>query len=276
MCSRRSMPARSTAPRSTCCPGAAGAGSSRSCATRACCSRRTRRSIRSRRSGTAPEGGAESAWIGRPTGAELRGRRRSRSRRSSEAASCTGGDDHGIRRIRNVEKYFGGTHVIRGVDIEIADGEFAVLVGPSGCGKSTLLRMIAGLEEITGGEILIGEQGRERRAAQGARHRDGVPELRALSAHDGARQHGLQPAARQARRSARSTSACTRPPRSSASSDSSTATRASSRAASASASPWGAPSCATRRCSCSTSRCPTSTPSCACRCAPRSRNCTSA
>src|SRR6516165_12609585 len=58
--------------------------------------------------------------------------------------------------IAAVEKYFGGTHVIRGVDIAIADGEFCVLVGPSGCGKSTLLRMIAGLEEITKGEISIG------------------------------------------------------------------------------------------------------------------------
>ena len=58
--------------------------------------------------------------------------------------------------IRNVHKHFGGTHVIRGVDIEIDDGEFAVLVGPSGCGKSTLLRMIAGLEEIGEGEIAIG------------------------------------------------------------------------------------------------------------------------
>ncbi len=58
--------------------------------------------------------------------------------------------------IRDVHKHFGGTHVIRGVSIEIADGEFAVLVGPSGCGKSTLLRMIAGLEEIGGGEIAIG------------------------------------------------------------------------------------------------------------------------
>ncbi|HUP98409.1 MAG TPA: sn-glycerol-3-phosphate ABC transporter ATP-binding protein UgpC [Usitatibacter sp.] len=58
--------------------------------------------------------------------------------------------------IRKAQKYFGGTHVIRGVDIDIADGEFAVLVGPSGCGKSTLLRMIAGLEEISGGEIEIG------------------------------------------------------------------------------------------------------------------------
>jgi len=58
--------------------------------------------------------------------------------------------------IRNVHKHFGGTHVIRGVDVDIADGEFAVLVGPSGCGKSTLLRMIAGLEEISQGEIEIG------------------------------------------------------------------------------------------------------------------------
>jgi multiple sugar transport system ATP-binding protein len=60
--------------------------------------------------------------------------------------------------IRNVEKWFGSTHVIRGVDVAIADGEFCVLVGPSGCGKSTLLRMIAGLEEITKGEIAIGER----------------------------------------------------------------------------------------------------------------------
>ncbi len=59
-------------------------------------------------------------------------------------------------QIRNVEKRFGSTQVIRGVSVDIADGEFAVLVGPSGCGKTTLLRMIAGLEEITAGEILIG------------------------------------------------------------------------------------------------------------------------
>jgi multiple sugar transport system ATP-binding protein len=57
-----------------------------------------------------------------------------------------------------VQKRFGSTQVIRGVDIEIADGEFCVLVGPSGCGKSTLLRMLAGLEEITGGEIWIGSR----------------------------------------------------------------------------------------------------------------------
>jgi len=58
--------------------------------------------------------------------------------------------------ISAVHKRFGQTEVIRGVDVGIADGEFCVLVGPSGCGKSTLLRMIAGLEEITEGEIAIG------------------------------------------------------------------------------------------------------------------------
>jgi multiple sugar transport system ATP-binding protein len=61
-------------------------------------------------------------------------------------------------QIRKVFKQFGRTQVIRGVDVDVADGEFAVLVGPSGCGKTTLLRMIAGLEEITGGEILIGDK----------------------------------------------------------------------------------------------------------------------
>ena len=60
--------------------------------------------------------------------------------------------------VRDVEKAYGSTKVIHGINVEIADGEFVVLVGPSGCGKSTLLRMIAGLEEITGGTISIGER----------------------------------------------------------------------------------------------------------------------
>ena len=60
--------------------------------------------------------------------------------------------------IGQVHKYFGRTHIIQGVSVDIADGEFCVLVGPSGCGKSTLLRMIAGLEEISGGDIYIGEK----------------------------------------------------------------------------------------------------------------------
>jgi multiple sugar transport system ATP-binding protein len=58
--------------------------------------------------------------------------------------------------IRDVRKAYGSQQVIHGVSIDIQDGEFVILVGPSGCGKSTLLRMVAGLENITGGEIRIG------------------------------------------------------------------------------------------------------------------------
>jgi multiple sugar transport system ATP-binding protein len=60
--------------------------------------------------------------------------------------------------IRGVRKTFGAVNVIHGVDLDITDGEFVVLVGPSGCGKSTLLRMIAGLETISAGTIQIGER----------------------------------------------------------------------------------------------------------------------
>jgi lactose/L-arabinose transport system ATP-binding protein len=58
--------------------------------------------------------------------------------------------------LSGVRKAYGAAEVIKGVDLDIAPGEFVVFVGPSGCGKSTLLRMIAGLEEITGGELQIG------------------------------------------------------------------------------------------------------------------------
>ena len=58
--------------------------------------------------------------------------------------------------LKQVEKRFGPVHVIHGVDLDIRDGEFCVFVGPSGCGKSTLLRLIAGLEDISDGELSIG------------------------------------------------------------------------------------------------------------------------
>ena len=61
----------------------------------------------------------------------------------------------GAVEIKDVTKRFGTTDVLHGVSVDIADGEFVVLVGPSGCGKSTLLRMVAGLERITSGEIWI-------------------------------------------------------------------------------------------------------------------------
>ncbi len=60
-------------------------------------------------------------------------------------------------RVRSLHKSFGAAEILHGLDLDVEDGEFVVLVGPSGCGKSTLLRMIAGLEEITRGTIHIGE-----------------------------------------------------------------------------------------------------------------------
>ena len=61
-------------------------------------------------------------------------------------------------KLNAVEKWFGATQVIKGVDLEIEDGEFVIFVGPSGCGKSTLLRMIAGLEETSRGQIMIADR----------------------------------------------------------------------------------------------------------------------
>jgi multiple sugar transport system ATP-binding protein len=61
-------------------------------------------------------------------------------------------------QIRGIKKRYGSVQVMHGVDVDIDDGEFVVLVGPSGCGKSTLLRMIAGLETISDGEIRIGNR----------------------------------------------------------------------------------------------------------------------
>ncbi|UXH80757.1 ABC transporter ATP-binding protein [Roseateles amylovorans] len=60
--------------------------------------------------------------------------------------------------LRGIRKRYGQSEVIQGLDLEVRDGEFMVFVGPSGCGKSTTLRMIAGLEEISGGELLIDGQ----------------------------------------------------------------------------------------------------------------------
>ena len=60
--------------------------------------------------------------------------------------------------FKSVRKSYGETHVLKGIDIDVQDGEFLVLVGPSGCGKSTLLRSLAGLTELTSGEIWIGDR----------------------------------------------------------------------------------------------------------------------
>ncbi len=57
--------------------------------------------------------------------------------------------------LNKINKSFGDTEVLKNIDLEINDGEFLILVGPSGCGKSTLMNLIAGLEDITSGEIVI-------------------------------------------------------------------------------------------------------------------------
>ena len=107
------------------------------------------------------------------------------------------------------KRYADGFEAVKHMDLDIADGEFMILVGPSGCGKSTALRMIAGLEDITDGELRDRRRGRQRQGAQGPRHRDGLPELRAVPAHDRAREHGLRAQAGEGRqgrdRPARST-----------------------------------------------------------------------
>ena len=77
----------------------------------------------------------------------------------------------GAIRLEKIEKWFGDTQVIKGIDLEIQDGEMVVFVGPSGCGKSTLLRMIAGLEETSYGDIYL----------DGERVTDKLPSERALS-----------------------------------------------------------------------------------------------
>ena len=83
---------------------------------------------------------------------------------------------------RHVKKvYPGNVTAVPDFSLEIADKEFIVFVGPSGCGKSTTLRMIAGLEEISGGELYIGDTSDQRRCPERPRHRNGVPELRSVS-----------------------------------------------------------------------------------------------
>ena len=95
--------------------------------------------------------------------------------------------------VKRLVKKYGELEVVHGIDFEIGDREFVVLVGPSGCGKSTILRMIAGLETVTGGDIVDRRPRRQRHAAARPRHRHGVPGLRALSAHVGAAEPRLRP-----------------------------------------------------------------------------------
>ena len=90
---------------------------------------------------------------------------------------------------RVTKSYPNGATAVKDLSITIADGEFIILVGPSGCGKSTTLNMIAGLEEISSGELRIGG---ERVNEKAPKHRDIAmvfQSLRALSAHDRPAEH---------------------------------------------------------------------------------------
>ena len=176
--------------------------------------------------------------------------------------------------LKDIQKSYGDVQIIKGVDLQVEDREFCVFVGPSGCGKSTLLRMIAGLEEITAGELLI----------DGQRVNDVPPSERGLAmvfqsyalyphmtvgdnmgfslrlagvSKEERNKQGRRGGARAAPRPAarpQAQGALGRP--------------AAARGDRARDRPEAA------GCSCSTSRCPTSMPRCACRCASSSPGCT--
>ena len=171
--------------------------------------------------------------------------------------------------VKALSKRYGLVRVLDSIDLRVEDGEFVVLVGPSGCGKSTLLRMVAGLEDVSDGELWIGARLANRLAPQ-QRNISMVFQSYALFPHMTTRGNiGFGPRMRR---------------------DAAGAIDAKVKAAAAilnlhgyldrfprqlsgsgSGSRWAVPSCASRTCSCSTSRCPTWTPSCGCRCGPRSR-----
>ena len=94
--------------------------------------------------------------------------------------------------IRSLRKKFGALEILKGIDISLEKGGFLVLVGPSGCGKSTLLNTIAGLEIDLVRRNPHRRPGRQRPTSLEARHRDGVPVLRALSEHVGRREHRVR------------------------------------------------------------------------------------
>ena len=150
----------------------------------------------------------------------------------------------GSIQLKSVRKSFGVVSVINGVDLDIKNGEFVVFVGPSGCGKSTLLRLIAGLEDVNRGDVLIDGEDVTDVGRRAARAGHGVPVLRALSAHERAQNIAFALKMATACRRAEIEPKVPRRPACCNLTDYLTASRGSSRAASASASPSAARSCA--------------------------------
>ena len=148
---------------------------------------------------------------------------------------------------RLTKRYPDGFEAVQDMSLEIKDGEFVILVGPSGCGKSTALRMIAGLEDITEGELRIGDEVVNDKAPKD-RDIAMVFQNYALYPHMSVRDNmGFALKLRGASTRTRSTRRSRRRRASSTSSSTWTASRRSCPAASASAWRWGARSCATRR-----------------------------
>ncbi len=176
--------------------------------------------------------------------------------------------------IQNVEKTFGSLKVIHGVNIEVREHEFVVLVGPSGCGKSTLLRMIAGLETISAGEITIGKKvvnnvpPRDRDIAMVFQNYALYPHMSIYDNMGFSLKLRKRPKAEIEQKVKGAAEILNLIPYLSVS-------RASFRADSANAWQWGARWSEMHRCSCSTSHCRTWMRSCASACEPRSRRCIS-
>ena len=192
---------------------------------------------------------------------------RSERTRLADAGAAASGEPS--CRSPSVVKRFGAVTALAGVDLEVRQGELLTLLGPSGSGKTTLLKVVAGFEMPDEGEVLLAGRDVTDAAAGEARHRHGVPELRAVPAHDGRRttspfrwRCGKVRRAEMRARVARG-AAAGRPagygerlPRQ-------------LRAGSSSAWRWRARSCSSPDCCCSTSRSARSTASCASRCSSR-------
>jgi multiple sugar transport system ATP-binding protein len=175
--------------------------------------------------------------------------------------------------LNNIAKHFNGQTIIPGLDLTIHHGEFIALVGPSGCGKSTLLRMIAGLEGIDGGELILdGEvindlSPQERNMAMVFQNYALYPHMTVADnlgfslKMQGVAKAKIDSQVRQAADTLGLTPLARKPSQLSG--------------GSASAWQWAAPSCAIRACSCLMSRSLTSTPNCAWSCALKSRRCIS-
>ena len=174
--------------------------------------------------------------------------------------------------LRKVIKRYDDVEAVRGIDLDIADHEFVVLVGPSGCGKSTTLRMIAGLEEITDGDIMIGGDvvndvpPKDRDIAMVFQNYALYPHMTVAENMSFGLRLKRYPKTEIKAGSTKPRACWTSP-------NLSIASRSNCRAVSASASRWAAPSFAIPRFFCSTNRSRTSTPSFGCRCGSRSRKC---